>query len=365
MPLKPVHVAVVGVGLVGTELVEQIAKLATAAPRAVHVIYMSSSSRVLYDSRFAPLDLSVWRQQFTQASAAPQIYVLPTVLKSAASGGKRVVLVDCTSSDDIAAKYPDFLNVGIHVVTPNKKAFSGSLALYDEIAGASRATGAKFLNEATVGAGLPIIGTLKDLIATGDKVLKIEGVLSGTLSYIFNEFSTTTGSAGSFSSIVKAAKQKGYTEPHPAEDLSGFDVSRKLTILSRLIPSLRSALPNGFRSVATTSLVPEPLKFVPGSEEFMRRLPDHDAHFEKLRAEAFEEGMVLRFVGVIDVEKREIKAGLEKYPFSHPFATSLSGSDNIIAFHTERYSPRPLIIQGAGAGAAVTAMGVLSDILKV
>jgi len=279
--------------------------------------------------------------------------------------GQRVVLVENTSSEEVAALYPSFLKAGIDVITPNKKAYSGELSLYDSILTASLESGARFLNESTVGAGLPIISTLKDLVATGDKVKKIEGVFSGTMSYIFNEFSTGSSTGPSFSSVVTIAREKGYTEPHPADDLNGADVARKLTILSRTIPAMRTALPSGYKSVQTASLVPSELQNITSGDEFIKRLPEFDARFDNMRKEASAEGKVLRYVGVIDATTGEIKAALEKYPNTHPFATSLGGSDNIIMFHTERYGARPLIVEGAGAGAAVTAMGVMSDLLKL
>jgi len=191
-------------------------------------------------------------------------------------------------------------------------------------------------------------------------------VFSGTMSYIFNEYSTGQPDGPDFSSVVRIAREKGYTEPHPADDLNGFDVARKLTILSRLITTT-SSLPKlqSFASVKTTSLIPPALEGIPTGDEFIARLPEYDVHFSGMRKEASSEGKVLRFVGVIDVVNGEVKAGLEKYPTTHPFATSLGGSDNIIMFHTERYGARPLIVQGAGAGAAVTAMGVLGDLFKL
>ncbi|EDQ98293.1 uncharacterized protein LACBIDRAFT_242236, partial [Laccaria bicolor S238N-H82] len=261
---------------------------------------------------------------------------------------------------------------GINVVTPNKKAYSGDVQLWKDILEASSSQGGgRYLNEATVGAGLPVISTLKELLGTGDKIIKIEGVFSGTMSYIFNEFSTGREGGPAFSAVVGVAREKGYTEPHPADDLNGFDVARKLTILSRIISSFPTSSPStlpplqSFKSVKTASLIPPELEGIPTGDEFLARLPAHDAQFAKLREEASKEGKVLRFVGVVDVKGGEVRAGLEKYPTTHPFATSLGGSDNIIMFHTERYSPRPLIIQGAGAGAAVTAMGVLGDVLKL
>lgn len=289
--------------------------------------------------------------------------------KIAHESQRHTVVVDNTSNESVANFYPEFLKVGLSVVTPNKKGLSGSLELYKAIlTNSSPAAGPRaplVYGESTVGAGLPIIGTLKDLVQTGDKIRKIEGVLSGTLSYIFNEWSTPAGDSKKFSEIVKIAKDSGYTEPHPADDLSGSDVSRKLTILSRLIPSLTDQLPKGFQSVPTHSLTPAPLESVASGEEYVQELPKFDADFDKLNEAARKEGSVLRYVGVIDVEQGLVKASLEKYPADHPFATSLSGSDNILAFHTERYSARPLLVQGAGAGAEVTAMGVVADLIRV
>jgi homoserine dehydrogenase len=228
---------------------------------------------------------------------------------------------------------------------------------------------------------------LVDFVFPFRQIVKIEGVFSGTLSYIFNEFSPVSGAERSFSSVVQMAKQQGYTEPHPADDLSGADVARKLTILSRLIPELANNLPEGYKSVSITSLIPQKLQsegLGANGDEFVERLKVFDGEYEALQKKAVSEGNVLRFVGVVDVPKGIIKAALQPYVFSlkpyrtgihpavftryprtHPFATSLSGSDNIIAFHTERYGARPLIVQGAGAGAAVTAMGVLSDLFKL
>jgi len=179
--------------------------------------------------------------------------------------------------------------------------------------------------------------------------------------------------------VVRTARNKGFTEPHPADDLNGADVARKLAILTRLLetttpgPADPPLLPDGYASVPTSSLIPPTLSLssVPTGDAFLDALQAHDAHFGTLRAEAaaYQGGAVLRYVGVIDVNPENggvsVKASLERYPKTHPFATSLGGSDNIIMFHTERYGARPLIVQGAGAGAAVTAMGVLSDLLKL
>ena len=232
--------------------------------------------------------------------------------------------------------------------------------------------------ESTVGAGLPIISTLKDLIATGDEITKIEGVLSGTLSYIFNVWCPPSlDSTAKFSDVVRVAKENGYTEPYPGDDLSGSDVARKLTILSRLIPALVSSvpLPEGYLSVDTASLTPENIASAEKSGElkgsaadgdkYIEMLKASDAHFDQMREEAKREKKVWRYVGVIDAQTKEVKAQLAKYPATHPFAASLGGSDNIISFTTKRYSQRPLLVQGSGAGADVTAMGVVADLIKV
>jgi homoserine dehydrogenase len=376
-PPRIVSVAVVGVGLVGSELIRQLQAL--PSPHPFRLVSLSSSKKAVYDPSGIP-PTADWRT-LLRASSTPTLSPsdLANTLGQLVRKDNAVVLVDNTSAPSVAEAYPAFLRAGVHVVTPNKKAFSGSQALYEQIVAASRETGAKYLHESTVGAGLPVISTLKDLVATGDKVTRIEGVFSGTLSYIFNEFSAGSADGPAFSTVVRTARDKGFTEPHPADDLNGADVARKLTILARLLsgPAQQQpviSLPDGYASVPTQSLIPATLSLssVPTGDAFLDALQAHDAHFDTLRAEAARQGQggaVLRYVGVIDVDAENgsgsVKAGLEQYPITHPFATSLGGSDNIIMFHTERYGARPLIVQGAGAGAAVTAMGVLSDLFKL
>jgi len=380
---KTVSVSVVGVGLVGSEFVRQLQAL--PSPHPFRLISLSSSKTTLFNADGIPPSTD-WRALLRASSTTTkQDHVadlqrqLPTLVRA----DNAVVFVDNTASASVAETYPALLRAGVHVITPNKKAFSGSQNLYDQIVAASREGGAKFLHEATVGAGLPVLSTLKDLVGTGDKVTRIEGVLSGTLSYIFNEFSTGSADGPSFSTVVRTARDKGYTEPHPADDLNGADVARKLTILTRLLTpqtptpnqNHQSILPEGYASVPTLSLIPPSLSLssTQTGDEFLEALKAHDTHFGSLRAEAAaaagQGGAVLRYVGVIDVDSRNgsisVKASLERYPKTHPFGTSLGGSDSIIMFQTERYGARPLIVQGAGAGAAVTAMGVLSDLLKL
>jgi homoserine dehydrogenase len=275
----------------------------------------------------------------------------------------KVVLVDNTSSQDVADAYLDFLEKGISIVTPNKKAFSGSYTLWQSIfTAASNGTGSGgyIYHESSVGAGLPVISTLKDLVETGDEVIRIEGVFSGTMSFLFNSFQPTSGGGGKFSAEVKTAKEKGFTEPDPRDDLNGLDVARKLTILARLA-GLDVESPTSF---PVESLIPKELESCSSGDEFLSRLPEFDGQMDELKASAEKEGKVVRFVGSVDVPKGAVKVGLEKFDKSHPIA-ALKGSDNIIAFYTKRYGDNPLIIQGAGAGGDVTAMGVTADLVKV
>jgi aspartokinase/homoserine dehydrogenase 1 len=210
-----------------------------------------------------------------------------------------------------------------------------------------------FFYEANVGAGLPIMSTLRDLIASGDEIVKIEGILSGTLSYLFNTFDGSVP----FSALVRDAHRLAFTEPDPRDDLSGQDVARKLLILAREI-GLRMELDE----VKVDSLVPRPLRRGPFSPRFFDDLAKYDAEVAGRMEAAGRRGAVLRYVGVL--ENGRAQAGLKEFPRDHPVA-SAKGSDNVIAFTTKRYRRTPLVVQGPGAGADVTAMGVFSDILKL
>ena len=264
------------------------------------------------------------------------------------------VLVDCTASEAVASRYEGWLRRGIHVITPNKKAGSGRLDVYRELQRLGRETGAHYLYEATVGAGLPIITTLRDLVRTGDRVLRIEGILSGTLSYIFS----TLSPGGSFSATVSKARELGYTEPDPREDLSGMDVARKLVILAR-----EMGLGLELEDVEVESLVPAELSSEPSVLSFMRALPSFDGPMAAHMKDAEREGKVLRYVGVVESSGRAT-VSLVRREKDHPFAR-IQGSDNILAFTTKRYHDRPLIVQGPGAGPEVTAGGVFADLLRL
>lgn len=221
------------------------------------------------------------------------------------------VVIDCTASEEVPKQYPRILKSNINIITPNKKGLSGSLKLFNEIQEAIQDTQAKLFYEATVGAGLPIISTLQDLHESGDCIHKIEGIFSGTLSYIFNEFG---GGDIKFSQIVQQAKEKGYTEPDPRDDLNGMDVARKLTILGRTI-GMEIEGPPSSSIFPIQSLIPPALQSVHSGDEFISGLPDYDADFDEKRAAAKTEGKVLRYVGSINVATKAINVGVQTYSF--------------------------------------------------
>lgn len=354
-----------GAGGVGKCFLSQLQHLASrlsqspSTPTYLSLIYLSTSKKALYHSDYK--SLSNWETELQ--SSDKTTLPLPQLADYLVKAPGKVVLVDNTSNQEVADSYPSFLKKGVSVVTPNKKAFSGSYALWQEIfAAASNGSGAGgwVFHESSVGAGLPVISTLKELVETGDEIQKIEGVFSGTMSFLFNSFQPLNGGGGKFSAEVKKAKDLGFTEPDPRDDLNGLDVARKLTILARLA-GLKVESPTSF---PVQSLIPEELEGCSSGDEFMTRLPEFDDRMDKLKAEADKEGKVVRFVGSVNVPKGDVKVGLEKFDKSHPIA-ALKGSDNIIAFYTKRYGDNPLIIQGAGAGGDVTAMGVTGDLFKV
>jgi bifunctional aspartokinase / homoserine dehydrogenase 1 len=263
------------------------------------------------------------------------------------------VVIDCTASLEVADQYADWLGRGIHIVTPNKKANSGTMTYYRSMQEAKKAAGTYYLYEATVGAGLPVIQTLRDLRGTGDDITRIEGIFSGTLAYLFNIFDGSE----TFSSIVRAAKAKGYTEPDPRDDLSGIDVARKLTILGR-----EMGLTLEVSDVEVEGLVPEALTRC-SLDEFMSRLPESDAAMAATLAAARKNNQVLRYVGRIDADGKAT-VGLSRLEEKHAFA-NIALTDNVVRFVTRRYCDNPLIVQGPGAGPEVTAAGVFSDLLRL
>lgn len=263
------------------------------------------------------------------------------------------VLIDCSASPLAAARYAEWLAAGIHVVTANKLAGTAPLDDYRALLHARRQGNSRFLYETTVGAGLPILSTLADLRRTGDHIHSIEGVLSGTLAYLFNVFDGSVP----FSSIVGEARRLGFTEPDPRDDLSGMDVARKLVILARDM-----GLDLELDDVEVDSLVPSSLTGL-DVEDFLAGLRDHDEPMNALLQEATRAGEVLRYVGRVDAEGRA-RVGLERLTADHPFA-SMAQTDNIVRFVSDRYHDNPLIVRGPGAGPDVTAAGVFADVLRL
>ncbi len=348
-----ISIGLIGPGVVGSALLDQLASQAERLTRDFRLDLRlrgiaSSRQMLLADPR---VPLNDWRSRM---SGAP-----PTDLRRFeehvhADHLPHAVLIDCSASAEVADHYPRWLSDGIHVVTPNKKANSGDWSLYTRVQEARRLGGSHYLYEATVGAGLPIIQTLRDLRETGDQIRRIEGILSGTLSYLFNVWDGRQP----FSSIVRDAKASGYTEPDPRDDLSGTDVARKLIILGREM-GLRLEL----KDVELESLIPPALASC-SPEEFMERLPELDAGMLKRYEAARADGRVLRYVGVLDAATERATVGLLALERSHPFS-NINLTDNVVRFVTSRYDQNPLVVQGPGAGPAVTAGGVFADLLRV
>ncbi|HBN47389.1 MAG TPA: bifunctional aspartate kinase/homoserine dehydrogenase I [Prevotella sp.] len=348
---KVLNLFICGVGTVGGKLIEQIKKqyeqLKVHNGLKLNVVGIASSKNAVF-SRDG-LDLNNYREQLKASEPSTPEQLRDNII------GMNIfnsVFVDCTASKDIAALYPSFLEHNVSVVAANKIAASSSYENYAYLKETAMRRGVKFLFETNVGAGLPIIGTINDLRNSGDKILKIEAVLSGTLNFIFNAISAEVP----FSETVRLAKEHGYSEPDPRVDLSGTDVIRKLVILTREA---------GYRveqaDVEKHLFVPE--EYFKGSlDEFWKRLPQLDADFEKRRQLLETEGKRWRFVATMDGGKTSVE--LKAVGSTHPFY-NLEGSNNIILLTTERYKDYPMQIQGYGAGASVTAAGVFANIMSI
>lgn len=351
----------------GTAFLNQLARL----PNAPQLVLLARSTQTLLSPApsYTP---AIPATDWPTAAATPALKTtgalsVDDIASYLSSAPGRSILVDNTSDPSLASSYPALLRKGVSVVTPNKKGFSSDLALWKEIFAAAAQGKALVYHESTVGAGLPVISTLKDLVNTGDEITRVEGVFSGTLSFLFNTFAPVSGGAGAsakWSEVVAQAKELGYTEPDPRDDLNGMDVARKLTILAR-IAGLEVQGPDAF---PIESLIPAELASLPstadGITQFMTRLPEFDGQMADVKDTAEKQGKVVRYVGSIDAAKKEVRVGLQYFDKDSAIA-GLKGSDNIISFYTKRYGGNPLIVQGAGAGGEVTAMGVSADLLKV
>jgi len=348
-----ISIGLIGPGTVGGVLLDQLAsqrkRLQDEFQLDLRVRGLLGSKRMLLAD--AGIDLAHWREAFERGAQPADLerfieHVRVDYLPHTA-------LIDCTASEAVAAHYSDWLARGIHIVTPNKKANSAPLEAYRRMHEARRQSGAHYLYEATVGAALPVIQTLRDLRETGDEIASIEGIFSGTLAYLFNVYDGRVP----FSGIVREARDRGYTEPDPRDDLSGMDVARKLIILGR-----EMGLPLELADVQVESLVPPALQS--GSiADFMAALPRYDGAMRERLEKARAQGKVLRYVGRLSAAGAAT-VGLVELDAKHAFA-NIALTDNVVRFATGRYNENPLIVQGPGAGPAVTAGGVFADLLRL
>lgn len=346
------NVFLLGIGLVGGNLLEQIKlqqpKLLSEKHLKIKLAGVANSKKMLFNRD--GIDIATFREKLMtegQESSLENFKNEITKLNMYNS-----IFVDCTANDKAAGLYAELLNANVSIVTANKVAASSEYENYALLKKIAKRKGAKFLFETNVGAGLPIITTLNDLVNSGDTILKIEAVLSGTLNFIFNTISETVP----LSQTIKMAKEQGYAEPDPRIDLSGVDVARKLLILVR-----ESGYQFDMKDIKINTFVPG--KYFEGSvEDFWKNIPEIDAEFEANRKKLVAAGRSWRFVAKFENGKAEI--GLQEIGANHPFA-DLQGSNNLVMFTTERYHDFPMIIKGYGAGAAVTAAGVFADIIRV
>ena len=349
---KSLALVVVGVGHIGGALLEQLRErqgYLNEQGLDAKVVAVANSKRfaVACDG----INLERWREELAASSRRMDPRALAREI--AALDLANAALIDCTAEPSIVDAYAEFIKANLHIITPNKRANVLPWRRYAALKELLASRHKHFLFETNVGAGLPIMSTLGDLIASGDTITRVEGILSGTLSYLFNAYDGTAP----FSALVRQAHQAGYTEPDPREDLSGQDVARKLLIVARQI-GLRMDL----EDVEVESLVPRYLTEGPFAPQFFATFAAYDAEMAQRFERARRRGGVLRYVGTL--ERGRAHAELREFPRHHPFAATKE-SDNIIAFTTNRYARTPLIVQGPGAGADVTAMGVFSDIFKL
>ncbi len=351
---RKVHVFLAGTGTIAKSLIRQISRhrmnLRREKDLDVLVCGLANTRRIAHADE--GIDLERWEDALKPREpgyAGIEGYIRLIRERNL----HNTVFVDCTASGNVAEQYPELLRANISVVTANKLGMAGCAELYEQIRTAQRASNARFLYETNVGAGLPIINTLNDLKNSGDDIISIEGVLSGTLSFIFNELRK----GGRFSDIVRMAKEAGYTEPDPRDDLSGADFARKVLILGREL-----GCPMIYSDVECESLVPEELRGDMPVEEFLGRLSSVDQWYADEIQTAGKAGMTIAYAGEIRDGKASI--GVKRVPLSSPIA-GLNGSENMVVFTTDRYNITPLVVRGPGAGGEVTAGGVFADILRI
>lgn len=350
---KTLNVFLVGTGLIGGTLLRQLnahrETLRKEKSLEIRVIALARRSQMLFNER--GINLDCWQETLRQQGETTNLKKFVAKMKELNLPNS--IFIDCTASDEVIEHYAEILSSSISIVTPNKRANSGPFESYRMLKLLAIKNDVKFLYETNVGAGLPVINTLQDLLNSGDKILKIEAVLSGSLSYIFNNF---TGSRR-FSEVVREAKEKGYTEPDPRDDLSGMDVARKALILAREI-----GWPLELHHVEVENFLPQACLDAPSVEDFFKELERADPIFEARKQHAAQQRKKLCMIACLENGHASVR--LQEVDESHPFYT-LSGSDNIISYTTERYCDRPLVVKGPGAGAEVTAAGVFANIVWI
>ena len=351
--VKTLNVFMVGVGLIGGTLLMQIEKqkkhLRKALSLELNIVGIANSKKMYFDED--GISTHQFKNMLDTKGEPSSIAAYVSRMKQL--NLTQSIFVDCTSSGEVVKHYEEILDHSISIVTPNKLANSGKQNQYEKLKATAQKRNARFLYETNVGAGLPVINTLSDLLNSGDTILKIEAVLSGTLSFIFNNYK----SGKNFSDIVKEAKQKGYTEPDPRDDLSGLDVARKLLILAR-----ETGMNIEMKDISIEQILPPNCVKAKSVDDFFKELEISNSVFETKRKNAEAKNKVLRFIAMLEKEKAVIR--LMEVDTTHPFY-NLSGSDNIISFTTERYHDRPLVVKGPGAGAEVTAAGVFAEIITI
>lgn len=352
-PTKTLNVFYLGVGNIGKTLLQQIKAhekyLLDNNALRIRIIAITNTKKMIIREEGIPF--KSWEKLFEGDAEPADLQVFFQTMK--ALNLPNSVFIDNSASAAVVDHYESIFASNISIVTCNKLGNSGSYAQYKQFKETVKKFGVDFLYETNVGAGLPIIKTLQDLLVSGDKIQKIEAILSGTISYIFNEFKEDRH----FHEIVKEAQQNGYTEPDPRDDLSGLDFMRKMLILAR-----DSGHEVEMEDIHITPILPEACMQASSVKEFYAALEKEDAHFESLKKKAEKANKVLRYIGIM--EHGRVSIELKAVDDTHPFY-SLSGSDNIIAFTTSRYKQCPLVVKGPGAGAEVTAAGVFADLVKV
>lgn len=352
--IKIVNLFAFGKGTVGGKLIDQIINTpqekVDRRKLQINVVGIADSQKIIFNEEGFSKD---WRLKLQTSSTKTDITEIIKQLKESAL--ENIVIADNTASIELTKCYPDLIKAGFDLVASNKKANSISYPFYQELRSELNRRGRLFFYETNVGAGLPLIDTLKNLYNSSDEVKRIRGVFSGSLSYVFNNYSVQEIP---FFEVLEKARTNGLTEPDPREDLGGADVARKLIILAREV-----GLTSEFDEVEIENLIPEELRSIEEYSEFEKQEAFLNSHFSKLKSQ-LKENEVLRYVGDLDVEKAKLQVSLVKTEINSPLG-NIKNADSLFEIYTEGYGEQPIIIQGAGAGAEVTAGGVYSDLLRI